>query len=696
MPQPPAPAPVDDALVLVARSWLPADEIALLRELASRGARIVAWQHRSIVQERFPSPDVESYLRREGIAAVSLPAALGESEDAAVDDAVIAWFKEFGRTPLGADGSFREIYRHRDLALWWWAELFLYHDTELRLWLRDVEALASLLEKEKPRRLILVSPVRRLAEAVRAFFPDAEIRGEPPRSASGRFRTAARFAAFLVKTMGTGFKSLFVRERGEGGEASPRILFLTHGSMWRTTPDPATGAERRVDLYFEDLPARLSSTGASVKMIGVGPSVPFRRRTRIQFLKDAVELSRKAREPFVPIRSYFSIALAFRVVQSSLRCVSQWCDFERRCRSRRELVSHRGVVLADGALPCFRETFLLQLPWAIRSFHEVATALRAEKPDLLVLYAESSGLGRAAIAAAAECGVASFALQHGIAYPRLFAAEHDGDEVGEGEGGASVPIPTCTAVFGTMARDLLVERGHYPPERIVVTGSPKFDALARAGRELDRDSIRRRLGIAKTDRMLLIASRFSAIGPVFGELVAAVENIPGLLLLVKPHQAELREPYLEVVARENATRVRVLDMTENLVHLLLASEGLVTVDSFVSSEALVLGRPVLVVNLPSNLGELVRRGFALGVVQGEPIEAQLRRLLFDPEVAPTLEARRRDYLQEFAFGADGRSTARIVDVMLWVAKGRRNGERNGVLGIVPAGSSKREASLRRT
>ena len=52
---------------------------------------------------------------------------------------------------------------------------------------------------------------------------------------------------------------------------------------------------------------------------------------------------------------------------------------------------------------------------------------------------------------------------------------------------------------------------------------------------------------------------------------------------------------------------------EKMEELLFAADGLVTVDSFASSEALVLGRPVMVVNLPSNLGALVERGVAVGV-----------------------------------------------------------------------------------
>ncbi len=108
-----------------------------------------------------------------------------------------------------------------------------------------------------------------------------------------------------------------------------------------------------------------------------------------------------------------------------------------------------------------------------------------------------------------------------------------------------------------------------------------------------------------------------------------------------------------------------------MLELLVASDGLITVDSLASSEALVLGRRVLIVNLPNNLGALVERGVALGVWQGESIEQRLRELILDPATASKLEKRREEYIKEFAFGADGRSTERIVQAIRETADSRR-------------------------
>ena len=209
-----------------------------------------------------------------------------------------------------------------------------------------------------------------------------------------------------------------------------------------------------------------------------------------------------------------------------------------------------------------------------------------------------------------------------------------------------------------------MKRGSYPEDRIVITGSPKFDALVRAAEGFDREKTRTELHVPEGARVLVLATRFTAVGPVFSDLVEAVERLEDLWLFVKPHQAESPTPYEAILARGGAAHTRMLSGARNLLELLFASDGLITVDSFASSEALVLGRPVLVVNLPNNLSALVERGVALGA----SIEDALRKLLFDEGARKELEEKRKEYIQEFAFGADGRSTERIVEAILAACK----------------------------
>ena len=105
----------------------------------------------------------------------------------------------------------------------------------------------------------------------------------------------------------------------------------------------------------------------------------------------------------------------------------------------------------------------------------------------------------------------------------------------------------------------------------------------------------------------------------------------------------------------------------DLLRLLHAADALVTVESLSAVEALVLDKPVVVLNAPTNLRAMVEAGVALGVPAGEDPTDRLYRVLFDRGTREVLRAAREAYRPEIAYGADGGATARIVGLLREVA-----------------------------
>src|SRR5206468_11572450 len=106
----------------------------------------------------------------------------------------------------------------------------------------------------------------------------------------------------------------------------------------------------------------------------------------------------------------------------------------------------------------------------------------------------------------------------------------------------------------------------------------------------------------------------------------------------------------------------------DLMELLHAADGLVTVESLSAVEALVLRRPVLVLSMPTHLRDLVESGAALGVAAGADPTSALRDMLFDEAVRARLEQARARYLRHVAQGVDGGATARIVALLRETAR----------------------------
>jgi hypothetical protein len=621
------------------------------------GARVLAWD-----------AEAAEALESASIPCDNAESLLGAAGREATEDAAIAWTKDFGRRPLQDGRSLREILDWRGLPLFYFAELYLFHSTRAPGYVRTIEILHRVLQSLRP------------TEVEAAFLPPAEARllqrtctalgvlfhGDlGRRGGAGALRVSWESRWNNLKTALSALKAALARRPAPPPREGRRVLFLSHAAFWKLRRDPETGAAREFEHYFDALlPGVASDPALQPYVLGVGPRAAFRRRGRRARLAEWLRLRPEA-GPYVHVNRFTSPRVAAEVRRATRRIRTLWRSL-RNSPAAHEAFSHRGVPFLDLAGSDLAGTLLLQLPWAVRCCEEMSEVLARVEPALVVLYAESSGWGRAALGACRARGVPSLAIQHGILYPRYYSYLHAADE-------ADCPRPDRSAVFGEAARRFLVAQGHYAPEALVVTGSPKFDELQELARRLDRAALRRGLGVGPEQQLLVVASRYRgirhthpAIGSAFAGLLQAVKEMPSVRLVVKPHPAESAEPYARAV-RDAAVAAKVTPPRSELLELLVACDALVTVESLSAVEALVLGRPVLVLNMPTNLAEIVEQGMALGVAAGQDAGPALRRLLFDADTRVALERARARHLQDVAHGLDGRATERILALIRGLA-----------------------------
>lgn len=642
-----------------------------LRRVTSDSTQVVLWD-----EEQAP------VLERAGLAFRPLSSYVDAGERERIEQAAMAWTKALGRRPVQAGQGLRELLRFaHGPSLWWWAELYLHHSTEATRCVRLVETFNVLLEAEAPGEVLALGLaddeallLARTCTAWRVLYE-----GPAPRPRRGRMLLLVSLRSRLntLKTLGSALKStLFGRPpqpapaRGSSPATTParqRVLFLSHAAFWRERLDPHSDTRVEYEHYFDRvLPEAAAQPDLEPVVVAVGPQAAFRRRGLARRLGEWLRLSADTGR-YLHVNRYTRLGVFRRTWQATRQARRLWREL-RAAPGLLEALSHSGVRFGDLVADGFAATLLLQVPWAARSLAETDEVLRAVQPDLLVLYAESSGWGRAALQAARDAGVPSVALQHGILYPAYFSYVHEADE-------GECPRPTRTAVFGTAARDFLVARGGYPAETLVLTGSPKFDGLLAAAAHWDRAELRAHLGLSADERLVLLASRFRGIrsthqaaGSALPALVRAVEGLPGTRLLIKPHPAEPAAPYEAVLRASGARRARVLPPAADLLELLCACDLLVTVESLAAVEALALGRPVLVLNMPTNLAELVEAGAALGVPEGQDPGPALAAALGDEATRERLAAARDAYVTAVAGGLDGQATARIVTLLRATAR----------------------------
>lgn len=581
-----------------------------------------------------------------------------------IDEAAMAWTKEWGRRPLVDGRSFRELFEWKGVSLWWFAELYLHHSTDGPRHVRVIESVHRILDAEAPDEVETVglSPedtllVERTCTAHGVLFhgPRRLTQFPAARRVAGVVR-ASRWNA--AKALATAAKARLAGPPPAPPPAEePTVLFLSHAAFWRARGEGDEAVE--YEHYFDRLIPAAAEQGLRPFVVAVGPRAAFRRRGPRERLLDWMRV-RSPDDPFVHVNRY-SDARVHREVRRATAAIRAGWERIRRSPALADAFSHRGVAFADLAEADLAGTMLLQLPWAVRCYEEMAAVLASVRPAVVCLYAESSGWGRAAVAACRAASVPTVAIQHGIVYPKYYSYRHGADE-------SDAPVPDATALFGASARRLLVHLGHPRPESLVLTGSPRFDELHERARSCDREALRRRLGASEGQPLLAVASRFrairdthSAIGTAFPSLVAAVRAL-GVRCVVKPHPAESHGEYLAVIGLSDPA-IEVLSPSADLLELLIAADALVTVESLSAVEALVIGRPVVILNMPTHLGALVDAGVALGVDAGEDPTDALRRALVDAETRNALQHARALYLDELALGVDGQATRRIVDLL---------------------------------
>lgn len=580
------------------------------------------------------------------------------------------WIKQLRH--LEVDGQpLRRRFTLRGDSLWWFSELYLHKQQTILNVFRTIAALAALLAREQPRRL----RIEQGGPILRTLAPQfGRKTGVALEGVASLDTEPVRAMRLNVRARALTMSARLSRIRGAVVPKPSRpatVAAFVHRAFWRATATEGS-AESYIGPVLSELEERISDR---ISYVGVGPSENFRaRRWWHAVMKPAA-----AEGTVVPVE-------LFAPLSKLSDALGLWRD---RHRMRGALlhsaqIRQHAVIEGYDCWPLVREELtgiaFLQWPWSARAMDEAGAALDALRPEVVVTYAEAGGWGRAVMLEARRRGIPSVGLQHGFIYHSWLNYLHEEDEVRPDAGNpadSGFPAPTRTFVFDDYARSHLERCGRFSPQSLVVTGSPRLDALVRAVTRLTAEEIaaaRDSTGADRSQPLVLFVAKYSQAKHVLPALVEAVGRMPNVQLAIKTHPAETPDVYSPLIRESRAgsldrTNTRVLPATAALGPLLRASRAVVTVNSTVALDAGVLGIPALVIGLPNNLSPFVAAGIMAGAATPSDIEPELKRILYDEDFRLQIERSRGEYFKRFAIGSDGRAAARSADAVLELAKG---------------------------
>jgi hypothetical protein len=570
------------------------------------------------------------------------------------------WIKSLRHVPV--DGvPLRDRFLHRGDSLWWFAELYLHKRRVVVAILRTLYALASLALRERPITLGVAEGNALTGYLARQFAATRQIAWQGPSRSSVPWR---RRVEPLWRGVLYSASASLARVKPARHQAQPTgpvaVAAFVHSAFWR----PATDDESYIGPILREVSARVGSR--SLALIGLGAPTNFRSRNWRQRCRELLGWA-GAPLPFRPARSYASGgALA------PSAGVWRQRNAHRRALHGSEALRAACVFHGCDAWPLMRGEFTgishLQFPWSARAMDEIGAALDAVKPRVAITYAEAGGSGRALVLEARRRGINVIGLQHGFIYRHWLNYLHEPDEMApspDNPADRGFPRPTLTLVYDQFAAEHLVRAGHFPPESLAVTGSPRLDAFAETGRLMDdaaRAALRQKVGAQPGQHLVVVATKYAQIAGAFGALIDAAAKMPDVRMVVKCHPAESAAPYEK--AAGGAAHVTIAPASADLTRLVAAARLLVTVNSTAAIEAMVLDVPTLVVALPNNLSPFVEAGALAGAVTLAEIEPRLRALLYDEKFRGRLRQGQRTFMVRYQITADAHAAARAADAIV--------------------------------
>jgi UDP-N-acetylglucosamine 2-epimerase len=291
------------------------------------------------------------------------------------------------------------------------------------------------------------------------------------------------------------------------------------------------------------------------------------------------------------------------------------------------------------------------LEWGLEP---LINALEKEKPHLF-LAIEVNYILRNAVRHCKSLGIKTLIVQHGTPnkYSLHCFAPFEAD---------------CFAAWGDFTKEFLVENG-VEPERIVVTGGPVFDKTVYL--KPDKEKIYTELEIGPEIKKTIV---FTTQGQGAGfrpsseeiesgiiETIKAASQYQDVMLLFQAHPGQNVEDIQKVAEKADHSTARVIKYHDT-ESLMAVSDGVITFFSTTAIDALILGKPLLLINLTDDreFFPFVPMGAAFGAYTEEEIVPAFKKLIEGPE---ELKDRREKAVHYMVYKTDGKSLERVMNLI---------------------------------
>lgn len=536
----------------------------------------------------------------------------------------ISFLERISKTELEDGQTIIEKTTYQDVALWWFIRSTLFHRIE------------NITKLEKfPKRKIFCS--------IQLLFD---------------FLTS-----ILVRA-----NTFFYKQNKKKKSFNKKILITAFNMDWRKILDTSTMKLKKSDAFFDSIFTELLKRNYEIIT-----TCQYSIRGVFFGLKIIIE-KRKKQKGIIhkPLNNYWSYQAWKKSRLAKKYFKKIWEELEND-DTFKNLWKYNNRNLYELIKDDLAYYFTQSFPQIIKYTETVKRLLSKEKPDLILLQDEYGGFGKSLIVTGKLRNIPTLAIQHGIIHPFHYGYIHAKNEISQTGSIKSpyCPIPDKIAVYGSYFKRFLTQKTSYPKDSIVITGQPRYDILTKPDKIFSKKKVFKRLRINPDKKLIVWTTQSHGLSKeenkkLFYAVYKTTKKLSDKIqLVVKLHPREKKVHMHRDIAKKVGINPIIIKNI-NIYELLYACDAMITRHSTTATEAVILNKPVIILNLsgqPDPVAYYTKSNVALGVYQEEKLLFAIESVLYDEEIKNKLTANRKKFISEHCYKIDGKATERIVKLI---------------------------------
>ncbi len=543
-------------------------------------------------------------------------------------DPLLRWLFNIKDTPILEKQTLMDLTKYEEYAFWWILHNRIYYD---------------LLQFQKTRK-----------RRYRSFSKQVLL---------GRSSLLFLFYVLIHVVLSKFLLRLCKRSKRSSKKS---ILVTTDFTSWTNMIQPETKVLRKGHIVFQPIFDRIRQRGQDIDVFSIAPfGFTFRRN-----IKRAISMKASHQMGnFVPLECCFSIHLVIKLFRAK-RHFSKTLNALLKTTTTQDAFRFQDIDLFLNCRNYLAYYFNTYLPLSVFYYELALNAIESQHISLVVLIDEYLQLGRALQFAAQKKRIPVMAVQHGIIHKYHPGYVYTKDVISPKYGAQFpfVPIPKKTAVYGPHTKVILTEVSSYPKSSVIVTGQPRYDWLKKAHDIYRRDTFCQRYNLDTAKPIALIATQPFPLEELrvefFENTVRTLKSINDIQIVVKPHPNEKSRWHQDRLSKLQISAI-VLPPRGDTVEAIFAADIFFSVNSTTILEALMLEKPVIVVNfskLPEVLPWTTEKA-VIEVTDTSQLAKAVQLLLSKENKSHYLQKTRNAFLYNHLFKIDGKATERVLNII---------------------------------